>query len=182
MPKYVNRIAQSIVLKVYTDKEHPRVKVFCKTEDREDGQVETRLSKQEIAEFLNQFANKGKHQISISKNVEQGIIKDIEGIRRENGRYVYKAPDLSAEEQYDKLFESEKAIQFNLNTFMSDSISKIVELKDRFEEILGFSLERGLCHSLNYFVTFLKLENRQDFVGFLESDNIISVRPEVAIL
>uniref|UniRef100_UPI0033429982 hypothetical protein n=1 Tax=Wolbachia endosymbiont (group B) of Pilophorus perplexus TaxID=3066160 RepID=UPI0033429982 len=174
MPKYVNRIAQSIVLKVYTDKEHPRVKVFCKTEDREDGQVETRLSKQEIAEFLNQFANKGKHQISISKNVEQGIIKDIEGIRRENGRYVYKAPDLSAEEQYDKLFESEKAIQFNLNTFMSDSISKIVELKDRFEEILGFSLERGLCHSLNYFVTFLKLENRQDFVGFLESDNIIS--------
>ncbi|CQD09120.1 Uncharacterised protein [Wolbachia endosymbiont wPip_Mol of Culex molestus] len=174
MPKYVNRIAQSIVLKVYTDKEHPRVKVFYKTEDREDGQVETRLSKQEIAEFLNQFANKGKHQISISKNVEQGIIKDIEGIRRENGRYVYKAPDLSAEEQYNKLFESEKAIQFNLNTFMSDSISKIVQLKDRFEEILGFSLERGLCHSLNYFVTFLKLENRQDFVGFLESDNIIS--------
>ncbi|OCA06878.1 hypothetical protein [Wolbachia endosymbiont of Trichogramma pretiosum] len=83
MPKHVNRISQSIVLKVYTDKEHPRVKVFCKTEDRENGQVEIRLSKQKVAEFLNQIANKGKHQISISKNVEQGIIKDIEGIRRE---------------------------------------------------------------------------------------------------
>ncbi|WP_353280804.1 hypothetical protein [Wolbachia endosymbiont (group B) of Cyclophora punctaria] len=174
MPKYVNRIAQPIVLKVCTDKEHPRVKVFCKTEDREDGQVEIRLSKQKIAEFLNQFANKGKHQISISKNVEQGIIKDIEGIRRENGRYVYKAPDLSAEEQYNKLFESEKAIQFNLNTFMSDSISKIVQLKDRFEEILDFDSKKGLCHSLSYFITFVKLENRQDFVAFLESDNIIS--------
>ncbi len=174
MPKYVNRIAESIVLKVYTDKKNAKIRVFYKTEDREDGQVEEILSKHQIAEFLNQFANRGKHKTAISKNVEQGIIKDIEGIHRENGRYVYKAPDLSAEEQYNKLFESEKAIQFNLNTFMSDSISKIVQLKDRFEEILGFSLERGLCHSLNYFVTFLKLENRQDFVGFLESDNIIS--------
>ncbi|WP_395461279.1 hypothetical protein [Wolbachia endosymbiont (group B) of Ablattaria laevigata] len=174
MPKYLNRIAQSIVLKVYTDKKHPRVKVFCKTEDREDGQVETRLSKQEIAEFLNQFANKGKHQISISKNVEQGIIKDIEGIRRENGRYVYKAPDLSAEGQYNKLFENEQAIQFNLNAFMSSSVSKIAQLKDRFKEILGFDPEEGLCHSLNYFITFIKLENKQDFVKFLESDNIIS--------
>ncbi|MFP3028337.1 MAG: hypothetical protein ACEY3L_19610 [Wolbachia sp.] len=178
MPKYVNRIAQSIVLKVYTDKEHPRVKVFCKTEDREDGQVETRLSKQEIAEFLNQFANKGKHQISISKNVEQGIIKDIEGIRRENGRYVYKAPDLSAEEQYNKLFESEQAIQFDLNTFMSSSISEIAQQKDRFEEILGFDPEEGLCHSLNYLITFMKLENRQDFVQFLESDNIICIKQD----
>ncbi len=174
MPKYVNRIAQSIVLKVYTDKEHPRVKVFYKTEDREDGQIETRLSKQEIAEFLNQFANKEKHQISISKNVEQGIIKDIEGIRRENGRYVYKAPDLSAEEQYNKLFESEQAIQFNLNDCISDSILQIAQLKDRFEEILDFDPKKGLCHSLSYFITFVKLENRQDFVAFLESDNIIS--------
>ncbi|AZU37392.1 hypothetical protein BBB02_02185 [Wolbachia endosymbiont of Bemisia tabaci] len=174
MPKYVNRIAQSIVLKVYTDKEHPRVKVFYKTEDREDGQVETRLSKQEIADFLNQFANKGKHQISISKNVEQGIIKDIEGIRRENGRYVYKALDLSAEEQYNKLFESEQAIQFNLNDCISDSILQIAQLKDRFEEILDFDPKKGLCHSLSYFITFVKLENRQDFVAFLESDNIIS--------
>lgn len=174
MPKYVNRIAESIVLKVYTDKKNAKIRVFYKTEDREDGQVEEILSKQQIAEFLNQFANRGKHKTAISKNVEQGIIKDIEGIHRENGRYVYKAPDLSAEEKYNKLFESEKAIQFNLNTFMSDSISKIVQLKDRFEEILGFSLERGLCHSLNYFITFLKLENRQDFVEFCESDNIIS--------
>ncbi|WP_375603846.1 hypothetical protein NOX90_05450 [Wolbachia endosymbiont of Anurida maritima] len=55
MPKYVNRIAQSIVLKVYTDKEHPRVKVFYKTEDREDGQIEETFSKEEIAEFLNKF-------------------------------------------------------------------------------------------------------------------------------
>lgn len=57
---------------------------------------------------------------------------------------------------------------------MLDSASKIVQLKDRFEEILGFSLERGLCHSLNYFITFLKLENRQDFVEFCDSDNVIS--------
>ncbi|WP_264704534.1 hypothetical protein [Wolbachia endosymbiont (group B) of Apotomis betuletana] len=174
MPKYVNRIAQSIVLKVYTDKEHPRVKVFYKTEDREDGQVETRLSKQEIAEFLNQFANRGKHKTAISKNVEQGIIKDIEGIHRENGRYVYKTPDLSAEEQYNKLFESEQAIQFHLNDFMSDSISGIGQLKSRFEEILDFDPEEGLCHPLNYFITFIRLENRKDFVQFLESGNIIS--------
>ena len=174
MPKYVNRIAESIVLKVYTDKKNAKIRVFSKTKD---GEVEKTLSKQQIVEFLNLFTNirnQGNKEIAISKNIERGIVEDIEGIRRENGRYVYKAPDLSAEEQYDKLFESEKAIQFNLNTFMSDSISKIVQLKDRFEEILGFSLERGLCHSLNYFVTFLKLENRQDFVGFLESDNIIS--------
>lgn len=70
MPKYVNRIAQSIVLKVYTDKEHSRIRVFYKNEDREDGQIEETLSNQQIAEFLNQFANKGKHQIFISKNVE----------------------------------------------------------------------------------------------------------------
>lgn len=49
----------------------------------------------------------------MQNNVEQGIIKDIEGIRRENGRYVYKAPDLSAEGQYNKLFGSEQVIQFN---------------------------------------------------------------------
>lgn len=174
MPKYVNRIAQSIVLKVYTDKKHPKVRVFLKTEDREDGQSEKILSKQQIAVFLNQFTNRGKHQIAISKNVEQGIIKDIEGIHRENDRYVYKAPDLSAEGQYNKLFESEQAIQFNLNAFMSDSISEIPQLKDRFEEILDFDPKKGLCHSLNYFITFIKLENRQDFVEFLESDNIIS--------
>ncbi len=174
MPKYVNRIAQSIVLKVYTDKEHSRIRVFYKNEDREDGQIEETLSNQQIAEFLNQFANKGKHQIFISKNVEQGIIKDIEGIRRENGRYVYKAPNLSAEEKYNKLFESEQAIQFNLNDCISDSISQIAQLKDRFEEILDFDPEEGLCHPLNYFITFIKLENRKDFVEFCESNNIIS--------
>lgn len=174
MPKYINRIAQSIVLKVYTDKKNAKIRVFSKTKD---GEVEKTLSKQQIVEFLNLFTNirnQGNKELAISKNVERGIVEDIEGIRRENGRYVYKAPDLSAKEKYNKLFESEKAIQFNLNTFMSDSISKIVQLKDRFEEILGFSLERGLCHSLNYFITFLKLENRQDFVEFCESDNIIS--------
>ncbi|UIP92333.1 hypothetical protein JSQ73_003950 [Wolbachia endosymbiont of Anopheles demeilloni] len=174
MPKYVNRIAESIVLKVYTDKKNAKIRVFSKIKD---GEVEKTLSKQQIVEFLNlltNIRNQGNKELAISKNVERGIVEDIEGIRRENGRYVYKASDLSAKEQYNKLFESEKAIQFNLNTFMSDSISKIVQLKDRFEEILGFSLERGLCHSLNYFITFLKLENRQDFVGFLESDNIIS--------
>ncbi|AGJ98850.1 hypothetical protein wNo_04230 [Wolbachia endosymbiont of Drosophila simulans wNo] len=174
MPKYVNRIAESIVLKVYTDKKNAKIRVFSKTKD---GEVEKTLSKQQIVEFLNLLTNvrnQGNKELAISKNVERGIVEDIEGICRENGRYVYKAPDLSAEEQYNKLFESEQAIQFNLNTFMLDSISKIVQLKDRFEEILGFSLERGLCHSLNYFITFLKLENKQDFVRFLESDNIIS--------
>ncbi|MGX9891851.1 hypothetical protein [Wolbachia endosymbiont of Protocalliphora sialia] len=174
MPEYVNRIAQSIVLKVYTDKKYPRVRVFLKTEDREDGQVEEILSKQEIAEFLNKFANRGKHKTAISKNVEQGIIKDIEGIHRENDRYVYKAPDLSAERQYNKLFESEQGIQFDLNNCMSDSISKIVQLRDRFKEVLNFDPKEGLCHSLSYFITFLKLENRQDFVEFCESGNIIS--------
>ncbi|WP_254229281.1 hypothetical protein [Wolbachia pipientis] len=63
MPKYVNRIAESIVLKVYTDKKNAKIRVFYKTEDREDGQVEEILSKHQIAEFLNQFANRGKHKL-----------------------------------------------------------------------------------------------------------------------
>ncbi|MCA7010571.1 hypothetical protein [Wolbachia endosymbiont of Tribolium confusum] len=174
MPKYVNRIAQSIVLKVYTDKKNAKIRVFSKTKD---GEVEETLSKQQIVEFLNlltNIRNQGNKELAISKNVERGIVEDIEGIRRENGRYVYKALDLSAEGQYNKLFESEQAIQFNLNDCMSDSISGIGQLKSRFEEILDFDPEEGLCHSLNYFITFLKLENRQDFVQFLESDNIIS--------
>ncbi|WP_255563447.1 hypothetical protein [Wolbachia endosymbiont of Bemisia tabaci] len=78
------------------------------------------------------------------------------------------------EEQYNKLFESEQAVQFHLNDFMSDSISGIEQLKSRFEEILDFDPEEGLCHPLNYFITFIRLENRQDFVQFLESGNIIS--------
>lgn len=171
MPKYVNYIAESIVLKVYTDKKNAKIRVFSKTKD---GEIEKTLSKQQIAEFLNQFANRRKHKTAISKNVEQGIIKDIEGIHRENGRYVYKAPDLSAEEQYNKLFESEQAIQFDLNAFMSENISKIAQLKNRFEEILDFDPKEGLCHPLNYFITFIRLENRKDFVQFFESDNIIS--------
>lgn len=47
-------------------------------------------------------------------------------------------------------------------------------MKDRFEETLDFDPQKGLCHSLSYFITFVKLENRQDFVAFLESNNIIS--------
>ncbi|WP_265041865.1 hypothetical protein [Wolbachia endosymbiont (group B) of Melanostoma mellinum] len=174
MPKYLNRIAQSIVLKVYTDKENAKIRVFSKIKD---GEVEKTLSKQQIVEFLNLFTNirnQGNKEIAISKNIERGIVEDIEGIRRENGRYVYKAPDLSAEEQYNKLFESEQAIQFHLNDFMSDSISGIGQLKSRFEEILDFDPEEGLCHPLNYFITFIRLENRKDFVQFLESGNIIS--------
>ncbi|WP_353281540.1 hypothetical protein [Wolbachia endosymbiont (group B) of Horisme vitalbata] len=174
MPKYLNRIAESIVLKVYTDKKNAKIRVFSKTKD---GEVEKTLSKQQIVEFLNLFTNirnQGNKEIAISKNIERGIVEDIEGIRRENGRYVYKAPDLSAEEQYNKLFESEQAIQFHLNDFMSDSISGIGQLKSRFEEILDFDPEEGLCHPLNYFITFIRLENRKDFVQFLESGNIIS--------
>ncbi|MGL9726447.1 MAG: hypothetical protein ACR5KV_07905 [Wolbachia sp.] len=56
---------------------------------------------------------------------------------------------------------------------MPNSISRIVQLKDRFKEILGFDSEAGLSHSLNYFITFMKLENRKDFAEFLESGNII---------
>ncbi|WP_264682846.1 MULTISPECIES: hypothetical protein [unclassified Wolbachia] len=171
MPKYVNRIAQSIVLKVYTDKKHPRIRLFFKTKN---GKIEQAFSKEEIADFLNKFDTIRKHKMAISKNIERGIIKNIKSIRKENGRYVYKAPSLSAERQYNKLFESEQAIQFDLNNCMSDSISKIVQLKDRFEEVLSFDPKEGLCHSLNYLITFMKLENRQDFVAFLESDNIIS--------
>ncbi|WP_264375143.1 MULTISPECIES: hypothetical protein [unclassified Wolbachia] len=174
MPKYVNHIAESTVLKVYTDKENAKIRVFSKIKD---GEVEKTLSKQQIVEFLNLFTNirnQGNKEIAISKNIERGIVEDIEGIRRENGRYVYKAPDLSAEEQYNKLFESEQAIQFHLNDFMSDSISGIGQLKSRFEEILDFDPEEGLCHPLNYFITFIRLENRKDFVQFLESGNIIS--------
>ncbi|WP_265022752.1 hypothetical protein [Wolbachia endosymbiont (group B) of Ischnura elegans] len=174
MPKYVNHIAESTVLKVYTDKENAKIRVFSKIKD---GEVEKTLSKQQIVESLNLFTNirnQGNKEIAISKNIERGIVEDIEGIRRENGRYVYKAPDLSAEEQYNKLFESEQAIQFHLNDFMSDSISGIGQLKSRFEEILDFDPEEGLCHPLNYFITFIRLENRKDFVQFLESGNIIS--------
>ncbi|MFT4327600.1 MAG: hypothetical protein AB3P07_03165 [Wolbachia pipientis] len=174
MPKYVNYIAESIVLKVYTDKKNAKIRVFSKTKD---GEIEKTLSKQQIVEFLNLFTNirnQGNKELAISKNIERGIVEDIEGIRRENGRYVYKAPDLSAEEKYNKLFESEKAIQFDLNAFMSENISKIAQLKNRFEEILDFDPKEGLCHPLNYFITFIRLENRQDFVQFLESDNIIS--------
>uniref|UniRef100_A0AAU7YMN3 Uncharacterized protein n=1 Tax=Wolbachia endosymbiont of Oeneis ivallda TaxID=3171168 RepID=A0AAU7YMN3_9RICK len=174
MPKYVNYIAESIVLKVYTDKKNAKIRVFSKTKD---GEIEKTLSKQQIVEFLNLFTNirnQGNKELAISKNIERGIVEDIEGIRRENGRYVYKAPDLSAEEQYNKLFESEQAIQFHLNAFMSENISKIAQLKNRFEEILDFDPKEGLCHPLNYFITFIRLENRQDFVQFLESDNIIS--------
>lgn len=174
MPKYVNYIAESIVLKVYTDKKNAKIRVFSKTKD---GEIEKTLSKQQIVESLNLFTNirnQGNKELAISKNIERGIVEDIEGIRRENGRYVYKAPDLSAEEQYNKLFESEQAIQFHLNDFMSDSISGIEQLKSRFEEILDFDPEEGLCHPLNYFITFIRLENRQDFVQFLESGNIIS--------
>lgn len=170
MPKYVNRIAESIVLKVYTDKKNAKIGVFFKTEDGED---EKTLSKQEIADFFNQSVNRGKHKTFISKNVEQGIIKDIEGIHRKNGRYVYKAPDLSTERQYEKLFENEQAVQFNLNGLMLDSVSKIAQLKSRFEEIFGIGSEEGLCHSLNYLITFMKLENRKDFVEFCDSGNII---------
>ncbi|MGL9726084.1 MAG: hypothetical protein ACR5KV_05580 [Wolbachia sp.] len=170
MPKYVDHVAESIVLKVYTNKKNAKIRVFSKTKD---GEVEETLSKQQIVEFLNLFTNIRNHEIAISKSVEHGIIKDIEGIRRENGKYVYKVPDLSAKEQYNKLFESEQAIQFNLNDFISDSISKIAQLRDRFEEILDFNREEGLCHPLNYFITFMKLENRKDFVEFLESGNII---------
>ncbi|WP_425386383.1 hypothetical protein [Wolbachia endosymbiont (group A) of Barypeithes pellucidus] len=47
-----------------------------------------------------------KNNFTISKNVKQGIIKDVEGIRRKNGRYSYKVPVLSPEEQYEELFES----------------------------------------------------------------------------
>ncbi|WP_264336341.1 MULTISPECIES: hypothetical protein [unclassified Wolbachia] len=171
MPKYVNRIAQSIVLKVYTDKKHPRIRLFFKTKN---GKIEQAFSKEEIADFLNKFDTIRKHKMAISKNIERGIIKNIKSIRKENGRYVYKAPSLSAERQYNKLFESEQAIQFDLNNCMSDSISKIVQLKDRFEEVLSFDPKEGLCHSLNYLITFMKLENRQDFVGFCKSGNIIS--------
>ncbi|WGJ62352.1 hypothetical protein [Wolbachia endosymbiont of Frankliniella intonsa] len=155
-------------------KENAKIRVFSKIKD---GEVEKTLSKQQIVEFLNLFTNirnQGNKEIAISKNIERGIVEDIEGIRRENGRYVYKAPDLSAEEQYNKLFESEQAIQFHLNDFMSDSISEIGQLKSRFEEILDFDPEEGLCHPLNYFITFIRLENRKDFVQFLESGNIIS--------
>ncbi|MGL9759453.1 MAG: hypothetical protein ACR5LA_12235 [Wolbachia sp.] len=171
MPKYVNRIAQSIVLKVYTDKKYPRIRLFFKTKN---GKIEHKFSKEEIAEFLNKFDTIRKHKMAISKNIERGIIKDIKGIRRENSRYVYKAPDLSAEEQYNKLFESEQGIQFNLNAFMLNNISEIAQLKDRFKEILSFDPKEGLCHSLNYLITFMKLENRRDFVGFCKFGNIIS--------
>ncbi|WP_265025922.1 hypothetical protein [Wolbachia endosymbiont (group A) of Bibio marci] len=79
-----------------------------------------------------------KNNFTISKNVKQGIIKDVEGIRRKNGKYSYKVPVLSPEEQYEELFESKQAIRFDLNHFMSSNISKSMNLKNRFEETLGF--------------------------------------------
>lgn len=172
MPKYVNHTAESIVSKVYTDKKNVKVRVSLKTVNEE---IEKIFSKQQIAEFLNQSTNirNRKNELTISKNIEQGITEDIEGIRRENGRYVYKAPNLSAKEQYNKLFESEQAVQFNLNDFMSDSISNVVQLKGRFEKILDFDPEEGLCHPLNYFITLIGLENRKDFSGF-KFGNVVS--------
>lgn len=177
--KYVNHTAESIVSKVYTDKKNVKVRVSLKTVNEE---IEKIFSKQQIAEFLNQSTNirNRKNELAISKNIEQGITEDIEGIRRENGRYVYKALNLSAEEQYEKLFEGEQAIKFNLNGFMSDSISKIVQLKDRFEEILDFDPEEGLCHPLNYFITLLGLKNREDFAGFLKSGDVVSEQDFIA--
>ncbi|WP_250295201.1 hypothetical protein [Wolbachia endosymbiont of Oedothorax gibbosus] len=146
-----------------------QIKVFFKTANEEIDRI---FSGQEVVKFLNQTTNirDHKNKSAISKNVEQGIIKDVEGIHRENGRYVYKAPDLLAEEQYNKLFESEQAVQFNLNDFMSDSISNIVQLKGRFEKILDFDPEEGLCHPLNYFITLIGLENRKDFTGLKFGD------------
>jgi PAS domain-containing protein len=177
--KYVNSITESNTLKVYTSEDNSQIKVFFKIENEEIDRI---FSGQEVVKFLNQTTNIRDHEnkFAISKNVEQGIIRDVEGIRKENGRYVYKVPDLSNEEQYRELFESGQAIKFNLNDFMLDSISKIVHLKGRFEEILGFDPEEGLCQSLNYFITLLGLKNREDFVEFLKSGDIVSEQDFIA--
>ncbi|MFP3014994.1 MAG: hypothetical protein ACEY3B_01545 [Wolbachia sp.] len=170
--KYINSITESNILKVYTSEDNSQIKVFFKIANEEIDRI---FSGQEVVKFLNQTTNIRDHEnkSAISKNVKQGIIRDVEGIHRENGRYVYKAPILSPSKQYKKLFKSEKAIQFNLNDFMSDSISKLVHLKDRFEEILGFDPEEGLCHPLNYFITLLELKNMGDFAGFLRSADVV---------
>ncbi|MGL9726448.1 MAG: hypothetical protein ACR5KV_07910 [Wolbachia sp.] len=80
MSKYISYVTESIISEVHTDKEHSRVTVFFKTKD---GEIEKTLSKQEIAESLNQLANIRNHKIAISENVEQDIVKDIKDIHRE---------------------------------------------------------------------------------------------------
>ncbi|WP_353285189.1 hypothetical protein [Wolbachia endosymbiont (group A) of Beris morrisii] len=121
-----------------------------------------------------------KNNFTISKNVKQGIIKDVEGIRRKNGRYSYKVPVLSPEEQYEELFESKQAIRFDLNHFMSSNISKSMNLKNRFEETLGFDPEEGLCHPLNYFITAIGLKNKEDFAKLLKHDYVVSEQDFIA--
>lgn len=111
--EYVSNIAESNILKVYTFKNESQIQVFFKIENEEIDRI---FSGQEIVTFLNYTTKKNlnlkknmidrKNNFTISKNVKQGIIKDVEGIRRKNGRYSYKVPVLSPEEQYEELFKS----------------------------------------------------------------------------
>ncbi len=178
--KYVNHIDESNILRVYTSEDNSQIKVFFKTANKEK-EIDRIFSGQEVVKFLNQATSIRDHEnkSAISKNVEQGIIRDVEGIHRENGRYVYKS-DLLAEEQYRELFDSRQAMKFNLNDFMSDSISKIVHLRSRFEGILGFDPEEGLCQPLIYFITLLGLKSREDFAKLLKSGDVVSEQDFIA--
>ncbi|WP_395463049.1 hypothetical protein [Wolbachia endosymbiont of Cantharis cryptica] len=166
--KYINNIAESNILGVYTSEDNSQIRVFFKTVNGENSRI---FSGQEVVKFLNRTTDVRDHkrELAISGNIKKGIIKDIKGIYRKNGRYIYEIQDLLPDAQYEELFESEQAIQCDLNDFMSDSISQSVYLKDRFEEILDFDPEEGLCHPLNYFIVCTKLKNKEDFTKLLRT-------------
>lgn len=55
-------------------------------------------------------------------------------------------------------------------------------MKNRFEGILGFDPQIGLCHSLSYFVVLLGLKNKEDFDKFFKLDYTVSEQDFVAYI
>lgn len=168
MTKYVNDVPRSNILEIYTSKNE--ITVCFKTTSGMGYKV---FSVHQVVYFLNKANNimNNKGDILISENVKQGIIRDIEGIYKEEGQYVYRVPSLLPEEQYKKLFKNERAIQFDLNGFISDTISKNSQLKERFQEILELDPSKGVCHALNYFIVLAGLKGKKDFSMLFQSNN-----------
>lgn len=189
MPQYINDVSESNISRVSTINNTSQIEVFYKVEKK----LRT-LSGLEIAEFLNQTTdskNNGRNR-AITKNVEEGIICNVTGIYKDkNGEYQYIEPTLNlmlrelvvklvvnqmtlVQQKYQSLFQNQQAISLNLNYIVSNSISNIPKLKERYEKILGLDPRIGSCQSLSYFVTLTGLSSKKDFSMLLKSADMIT--------
>ena len=165
MKRYINSALNSQILEIYTSKN--QITVCFKVKN---GKIYKSFFGQQIAylvNIINSIVEK-TGSIPVSQDVEQGIIRDVIGINKQDYRYLYEEP---VYRQYKKLFEDKKrAINCNLNSILSENISKNLQLRKRFKEICELEPGNGVCNSLNYLIVLAELTNREDFKTLLGVD------------